>query len=216
MWCCSIISETRSVGEFQIFCPINKRPSPPCVYSVHFLKFSSTNVEDIMASKGLTYRECTIEIENKCSEFTLCNPQVYTKSGFCKSPLPPTLGPSEFGKAQFNKTLYSARGAVGVFTYDLQNKSKEECLEKVAIMFSVPYDYILYSNTYAVGVFDHYKKCDESLFEEMCNIKHPHSGFVRGKAKDSQSLTHKGEHVTVRATMSNSGTSVVKVQVCIK
>ncbi|KAF1380172.1 hypothetical protein PFLUV_G00184000 [Perca fluviatilis] len=173
-------------------------------------------VEDIMASKGLTYRECTIEIENKCPEFTLCNPQLYTKSGFCKSPLPPTLGPSESGKAQFNKTSFSARGAVGVFTYDIQNKSKEECLEKVAVMFSVPYDYIMYSNTYAVGVFDNNRKGDESLFEEMCNVTYPQSGFVRGKAKDSQSLTHKGERVTVRATMSDSATSVVKVQVCIK
>ncbi|XP_028454814.1 DELTA-thalatoxin-Avl1a [Perca flavescens] len=169
-----------------------------------------------MASKELTYRECTIEIENKCPEFTLCNPQLYTKSGFCKSPLPPTLGPSESGKAQFNKTSFSARGAVGVFTYDIQNESKEECLEKVAVMFSVPYDYIMYSNMYAVGAFDNNRKGDEILFEEMCNNTNPQSGFVRGKAKDSQSLTHKGEHVTVRATMSNSATSVVKVQVCIK
>ncbi|XP_039649802.1 bryoporin-like [Perca fluviatilis] len=168
-----------------------------------------------MASPGLTYRKCTIEIENKCSEFTLCNPKVHIFSGTCESPLPPTLAPSESGKAQFNKTSYSARGAVGVFTYDLQNKSEEECLEKVAIMFSVPFDYMLYSNVYAVGVFDNNKTCDGSLFEEMCYNKqstHTLKEFVRGDAKGS-SLTHKGRHVTLRATMSDSATSVVKVQV---
>ncbi|XP_028454811.1 DELTA-sagatoxin-Srs1a isoform X3 [Perca flavescens] len=169
-----------------------------------------------MASKAVPLHECTIEIENKCSEFTLCNPQVYTKSGFCKSPLPPTLGPSESGEAQFRKTFFSTSGAVGVFTYDVQNKTSDECLEKVSVMFSAPYGFNLYSNKYAVGVFDNDKQCDRRLFYEMCYIKHPQPGFVRGKAKDSQSLTHKGEYVTVRATMSDGYISVVKVQVCIK
>ncbi|TDH03532.1 hypothetical protein EPR50_G00164400 [Perca flavescens] len=169
-----------------------------------------------MASPGLTYRKCTIEIENKCSEFTLCNPVLHIFSGSCESPLSPTLAPSESGTAQFIKTSYSARGAVGVFTYDIQNKSKELTHGKVAIMFSVPFDYMLYSNAYAVGVFVNDKKCDGSLFEEMCyNKQSPHTlkEFVRGDAKDSQSLTHNSEHVTIRATMSDSATSVVKVQV---
>ncbi|XP_032364456.1 DELTA-thalatoxin-Avl1b [Etheostoma spectabile] len=174
-----------------------------------------TAVEDVMARRGLTYRECTVEIENKCSEFTLCNPQVYVQSGFCKSPLAPTLGPSESSRALFTKTAFSARGAVGVFTYDLQNKSKEDCLEKVAVLFSVPYDYIQYCNLYAVGVFDQDTRCDESLFDEMCYSTHQQAVFVRGKAKDT-GLAHKGGRVTVRATMSDSATSVLKVQVCIK
>ncbi|KAK0135979.1 DELTA-actitoxin-Aas1a [Merluccius polli] len=41
-------------------------------------------------------------------------------------------------------------GAVGVFTYDLVN-SGSETPWKIAVMFSVPYDFNLYDNWFAVG-----------------------------------------------------------------
>ncbi|XP_045897287.1 DELTA-sagatoxin-Srs1a-like [Micropterus dolomieu] len=154
-------------------------------------------------------RQCTFEIDNKCSEFTFCNPQVFTYSGIYEKPLSPTLGPSESGSALFIKTSNTACGAVGVFTYDLQNKSTEKCDGKMAVMYSVPYDYNFYSNMYAVGVFDVDTKCDYDLYKEM--YYGAGSMFVRGKAKDS--LTYKGKDVTIRATMSDSKTSVIKVQV---
>ncbi len=81
----------------------------------------------------------------------------------------------------------------------------------MAVMFSVPFDFNLYSNWYAVGVFDVYTKCDHSLFKDM--YYSAERGFVRAKAKDS-ALTFRGEAVTIRATMSDSYTPVIKVQVC--
>ncbi|XP_035533249.1 DELTA-thalatoxin-Avl1a-like [Morone saxatilis] len=159
-----------------------------------------------------THRQCTIEFENKCSTYTLCNPCVFIKSGFCEKPMPPTISPSESGSALFIKTPKTACGSVGVLTYDLQKGSTQQYDGKLAIMFSNPYDFNLYSNWFAVGIFDMNKQCDENLYKEMYNK--PEKKFVRGKAKDL-SLTHKGETVTVRATMSDSYTPVIKVQVCI-
>ncbi|XP_044040340.1 bryoporin-like [Siniperca chuatsi] len=167
-------------------------------------------VEDTMTLP--THRQCTIELENKCSAYTLCNPHVSTVSGSCAKALPPTLSPSESGSALFIKTPDTACGSVGVLTYDLQNASTEKCDGKMAVMFSVPYDFNVYSNWYAVGVFDENKVCDNSLYEEMYH--NAENGFVRGQAKDG-GLTYKGKGVAVRATMSDSYTPVIEVQVCI-
>ncbi|XP_042248853.1 DELTA-sagatoxin-Srs1a-like [Thunnus thynnus] len=158
-----------------------------------------------------THRQCSIEIENKCSGYTLCNPRVHTVSGFCETPLPPTLGPAESGSALFIKTPQTACGSVGVFTYDLLNGSTKQYDGKIAVMFSNPYDFNLYSNWYAVGVFDMGKTCDPDLYKEM--YKNAEKGFVRGKAK-GPSLTHTSNRVTIRATMSDSYQPVIKVQVC--
>ncbi|XP_038565237.1 DELTA-sagatoxin-Srs1a-like [Micropterus salmoides] len=152
-------------------------------------------------------RQCTVEIENN-SQYNFCNPHVYTLSGYHKD-LPLTIGPSESRCGQFLKTSGTARGAVGVFTYDLQIKSTERDVGKMAVMFSVPYDYNIYSNWYAVGVFDMRIKCDHSLFNDM--YYNPERGFFRAKAKDS--LTYRSKAVTIRATMSDSCKPVIKIQV---
>lgn len=80
----------------------------------------------------------------------------------------------------------------------------------MAVMFSVPYDFNLYSNWYGVGVLGLDAQCGKPLFEQMYN--QVERGFVRGKAK-GPSLTHKGTNVTVRATMSDSYQPIMKIQV---
>lgn len=130
-----------------------------------------------------THRECAIQITNMCSRHTLCNPRISLFSGGCASPLPPTVGSSTTGSVLFTKTPHTAKGAVGVFTYDLRNNSTKNSYEKLAVMFSVPYDFNLYSNWYAVGIFGGEKKCDYNLYCEM--YYHSEAGFVRGKASGS-------------------------------
>ncbi|XP_067426472.1 DELTA-actitoxin-Aas1a-like [Thunnus thynnus] len=168
---------------------------------------TTKKVEDIM---GNTHRQCSIEVENKTSKYTLCNPRWYTYSGFCKTPFPPTLDPSKSGSALFIKTPQTASGSVGVFTYDLLNGSTNQNDGKIAVMFSNPFDFNLYSNSYAVGVFDMAKKCDCGLYKEM--YYDAERKFVRGKAADG-SLTHESKLNTITATMSDSYQPDIKVQV---
>ncbi|XP_027140885.1 DELTA-sagatoxin-Srs1a-like [Larimichthys crocea] len=157
-----------------------------------------------------THRQCSVEVTNKCSNYELCEPSVYMNSGFCAQSLPLTLEPSSSGNALFTKTPHGARGAVGVFTYDLLDKSTNESTEKIAVMFSVPYDFNLYSNWYAVGIFHKFTECNHDLYHKMYN--NSDNSFVRGKA-GGLCLKHKNNRVTVVASMSDSYQPVMKVEV---
>ncbi|KAM3598509.1 uncharacterized protein V6R79_018944 [Siganus canaliculatus] len=160
------------------------------------------------ASSFSTHRQCTLDFKNE-STSTLLNPSVFIESGICEESLPPSLGPSESGSALFKKTPYAATGAVGVLTYDLKNASGEHLQEKMTVMFSNPFDFNLYCNWFAVGFFDRSRVCDYSLYDEM--YKGSETTFVRDKA--GRSLIYKGQHVTINASMSDTYTPVIKLEV---
>ncbi|XP_013888684.1 cytolysin RTX-S-2 [Austrofundulus limnaeus] len=155
-------------------------------------------------------RHCSVEIKNNTNNYTLSNPRVFTESGFCKVPLPPMVGPCSAVRALFNKTTGTATGAVGVFTYDLFNADLNDYSHIMAVMFSVPYDRILYSNWLAVGIFDKGKRCDHDLYELM--YKGSGSKFVRGKA-DGSNIFYEGDYVILSASMTASGEAILKVEV---
>ncbi|XP_026179921.1 DELTA-thalatoxin-Avl1a-like [Mastacembelus armatus] len=169
-----------------------------------------TATGDVMAGIP-TDRWCTFEIKDDCSDYKLCNPRTYTYSGHCETEFPPVIGPSQSGSALFVKTPNTACGAVGVLTFDLYDESKHQSAGKMAIMFSNPYDFVQYSNMYAIGVFGMDVNCDYDLYYKMYNGAE--DGFVRGEAKCG-GLTYESSVAIVRATMSNSYQPVIQVVVC--
>ncbi|XP_035510863.1 DELTA-sagatoxin-Srs1a-like [Morone saxatilis] len=172
------------------------------------MAFAAVGAVSSVAPLIPTHRQCKVEIANGCSTYTLSNVSVYTKSG--SGCVPPTIASGASGNGLFTKTQGAARGAVGVFTYDLLNTRTKNISEKIAVMYSVPYDFNLYSNWYALGIFPNYKECDYDLY---CKMYYENDKtFVRGKAK-GPSLTYKGHHVTIRATMSDSFQPIMMVQV---
>ncbi|XP_041865078.1 DELTA-sagatoxin-Srs1a-like [Melanotaenia boesemani] len=158
-----------------------------------------------------TYRQCTINLHNKTTNYRMQDPLVYIVSGTSSEPLPPALDPSESGSALFIKTAYTACGSVAVFTYDLVEISSMQFLGCVAVMFSVPYDFHFHSNWYGVGMFSKDIPCDANLFNLM--YEGEETTFVRGRAS-GPSLVYRGNDVTIRATMSDSYQPVLKVDVC--
>lgn len=110
----------------------------------------------------------------------------------------------------FGKTSAKATGAVGVLTYDMFERQSNDFKESIAIMFSVPYDYHMYQNWFAVGIFDKGKECNEALYKAMYYDKEP-KGFVREKAVGS-TVTYEGEHLDIKAGMSPLGRSIMKVE----
>uniref|UniRef100_A0A3Q2WY50 Uncharacterized protein n=1 Tax=Haplochromis burtoni TaxID=8153 RepID=A0A3Q2WY50_HAPBU len=155
-------------------------------------------------------RQSGIYITNKSDRYTLCNPSLYLSSGLCQIPLPTKLECFESGNTLFSKTGGTGRGSVGVFTYDLYDPATDRADNKIAVMFSVPFDYILYSNWYAVGVFDKKTNCDYDLY---CKMYHgDERGFIRGKA-DGHDLIHTVDDVTIKSSMTNSSVATLKVDV---
>ncbi|KAF1388548.1 hypothetical protein PFLUV_G00091420 [Perca fluviatilis] len=159
---------------------------------------------------GNTWGECSIDIKNESSTYDFGNPCIHMVRGQCSNPLPPLIESNSSGSAQFGKTYGSPTGTVGVFTYDIINKSTKTTTGIIAVMFSVPYDYTYFDNLYAVGNFGNSQNCDYDLYRKM--YYESHSRFVRGKATDP-SITHTGDYVTIFASMSNAGQSALKVVV---
>ncbi|CAL8381812.1 unnamed protein product [Arctogadus glacialis] len=133
----------------------------------------------------------------------------HLKSGGCRKPLPFEINPATSGNAVFAKTGNTARGSIGVFTYDLSLNGSDST-KKMAVMFSVPYDFNLYSNWHAVGVFDSNKICDHELYSEMYYKNN--SNFVRGKAADGI-VEYKHRDVVIMASMSDSYTPYLRLKV---
>ncbi|XP_034076682.1 DELTA-sagatoxin-Srs1a-like [Gymnodraco acuticeps] len=168
------------------------------------------SIESSIVKITPTHRQCTIELKNQSSKYTLGNPRVYMDSGRCTVPLAPSIKPDSSGEAVFVKTPNTARGAVGMFTYDLIDNSTKQCSKKIAVLYKVPFDMKLNSVGYAVGELDVSKECNRDLYREISKQKN--MTLVSGKAK-GPSLKHESENVTVLATMSKCNTAVIKVQV---
>ena len=135
---------------------------------------------------------------------------MHIESGCCAIPLSPLIQPCDSDMVQFIKTPHTARGSAAVFTYDLQRKDTDKPTEKIAVMFSVSYDFNLYSNKYAVGIVEMSKKCDYDLYSEM--YSGTDEAFMRGKASGPY-LIYKGKQVTIMAAMSDTYQPVIKLQV---
>ncbi|XP_076020712.1 uncharacterized protein LOC143011650 [Genypterus blacodes] len=157
-----------------------------------------------------THRQCTIEVTNDCSNYTLRNPSEFLNRGRCSIPLSPTIASSKSASALFTKTPHTARGSVGVFTYDLVRNDTKQSVGKMAVLFNVPYDFNLYRNGYAVGIFDTSKSCDYGLYHQM--HKEKQNMFVREKAK-GPSLCYSDKGITIRAKMTDTYQPVMKVEV---
>ncbi|KAJ8377132.1 hypothetical protein SKAU_G00077160 [Synaphobranchus kaupii] len=150
-------------------------------------------------------RSVSIYLSN-CSSNILINPQVYTYSGNCFEPPQPTVekGVTEIS---FGSTTASSSGAVGVMTYDI-TEDRKNAVKRLAIMFSVPYNYNHYENWFALGLFDPYQACDESLYDMMYNKV---GTFERGKAVGTEIRFQSGKF-TLRGNMSPVAKAEMKVE----
>ncbi|XP_076000518.1 DELTA-stichotoxin-Hcr4a [Genypterus blacodes] len=157
-----------------------------------------------------TNRNCTIEITNVTSKFCLINPKVYMVSGMSQHPPSPTVRTPCTEVCTFTKDNNTVTGSVGLLTYDLFHMQSRVCSQRMAIMFSVPFDHNLYKNRLAVGIFESSRACDKHLYDQMYERKDC-TNFSHGE-NNSNGLQYKSANVDVRATMSTVGKAIVKVE----
>ncbi|XP_029998139.1 bryoporin-like [Sphaeramia orbicularis] len=169
---------------------------------------------EAIAAASPTHRQCNVDITNACKDYSLSNPRMHLYSGHCAIPQSPFIDSGTSDVAVFVKTPHTARGSVGVITYDLQDNQTQLSTRKMAVMFSVPYDFNIYSNEYAVGIFDHSRECDKTLYNEM--ISGSGASFRGKKAKEPGSLIYEGGTFTIMATMSDAYQPVIKLRISQK
>ncbi|XP_039621345.1 DELTA-sagatoxin-Srs1a-like [Polypterus senegalus] len=155
-----------------------------------------------------TTRNVVIEISNNTTRF-LTNPKYHCHSGYNNTPLQPTIEPRCREACSFSKMGNTACGSVGVMTYDISASPRQSGHMKLAIMFSVPYDYTLYENWFAVGFYDLSKGCDHQLYHEMYHQVKPE--FKRAKATQG-TLSHHANGFDIKAAMSNASQSIMQVE----
>ncbi|KAK6471277.1 DELTA-stichotoxin-Hcr4a-like [Huso huso] len=149
----------------------------------------------------------TVPLYDHCND-VLFFIRIYTFSGYNLNPPQPTIKKESTAVCSFSKTSYTARGSVGVLTYDvIKNNDAVEC---IAMMFSVPFDYNWYKNWFAIGSFSVGKTCDHALYNRMYHKGE--DGFIRRQATDGI-VEFTGKAVVIKATMSAAGRSIMKIEV---
>lgn len=145
-----------------------------------------------------------------CLSFCPSHSRVFLESGCCHNAPQPTVRPDKTEVCNFSKIKGQSSGAVGVLTYGLLMRGDKVPGSKVAIMFSVPFDYNLYKNWVAVGIYDAQRETDEALYKEMYYAEE--NKFTRSEASGSVS-EFRGEVVDIMCTMSPMGRAIMKVEV---
>ncbi|XP_047213633.1 bryoporin-like, partial [Girardinichthys multiradiatus] len=157
-----------------------------------------------------TNRNCTIEITNVSGSYCLINPKVYMARGFSYHPPQLTVRTQKTEVCSFTKDDNTATGAVGLLTYDLFHMQNRVCSERMAVMFSVPFDHNIYKNRLAVGVVEHSRACDKHLYDQMYD-GNDLSNFAHSEANGC-GLEYKAAYVDLIATMSTTGKAIIKVE----
>ncbi|XP_066507591.1 DELTA-stichotoxin-Hcr4a-like [Hoplias malabaricus] len=167
-----------------------------------------TTIEQISSNVD-TNRNVAIQISNFSTKYILKNPRVFTSSGYSHSPPQPTVRKGTMESCSFTKNPEKAYGCVGVLTYDVCTNNKSDAVCRLAIMFSVPYNYTRYENWFALGIFDANRGCDESLF----NLMYYESGgpFIRDNCSGNEQK-YSNTNLIVKGTMSPRAKAILKME----
>ncbi|XP_053866109.1 uncharacterized protein LOC128826691 [Malaclemys terrapin pileata] len=169
-----------------------------------------TNIEGLLLEANAG-RCVGIQIANNTRDVTLENPRTYCFSGHAMIDPVSRIPPGSFGSSVFVKTSYTARGSVGVLSYESNTFT-------LAIMFSNPFDRVLYSSEFAIQIFTGRKHFHsmERLYHYMYSDGPPYTCESYRKVKlevPNGQLEVTNKKIQVKATMSNKDKSIIKVQI---
>ena len=94
-----------------------------------------------------------------------------------------------------------ARGVVGVFTYYMEGADKT-----VAVMFSVPFNYNLYSNRWDVSIYRGKKRASREMYESMYYHSNPFEG-------DDGWHTKPADGFQIKGVMTSGGECVLELRI---
>merc|ERR1712227_40864 len=112
---------------------------------------------DLMHDRG-----CAIATANTGKGTVLENPRFWLRSGMSYAHMPPELKYGQSGLKLFVKKDWQATGTVGIVTYDIAGTD-----HKVAILWSVPFDWNLYDCWFNVKIYPKTYPTGDHMYEQM-------------------------------------------------
>ncbi|CAB4006202.1 actinoporin [Paramuricea clavata] len=150
---------------------------------------------------GNVQRKISIGITNDGRyQFEALN--TYFFSGTSDQVLPNYVPPNKGVIYTARKTSGAATGAVGVISFYITNEDITLC-----VLFSVPYDYNLYSNWWNAKVYQGKKYANYNAYNDLYYSSSPFKGDNRYHSKSL------GWHYTAKGVMSSSGTGYLQLSV---
>jgi len=126
--------------------------------------YSSVNkiLDDVIKAGGiLEGRRCAIGVANLGAAF-LTNPKWYMDSGNIYSSLPFDIPPGKSGVTLFHKKAVFIWGTTGLLTYDIDGTDY-----KLAIMWQVPWNIVLYDVEFNTKIYNKAVPTDKAMFKQM-------------------------------------------------
>ena len=166
----------------------------------------SKELEEILCSMNVI-RKIAIAIAND-TEKELINPKYYLEHGEIKR-ADLHIYEKEVGFVASRKTEYSTFGTWGVVTYEIKNTNK-----KLAIMWSVPYNYGIYENWFKLSIINLDSQTDKNLLDDMYYNK----GMTKGKVKKAAtgSETWQQEGYILQGIMGTGGSATLNIQLIVE
>lgn len=133
------------------------------------------------------------------------NPKYYLEHGEIKR-ADLTIYEKEVGFVASRKTEYSTFGTWGVVTYEIENTDK-----KLAIMWSVPYNYGFYENWFKLSIINLNNQTDKNLLDDM----YYNQGMTKGKVKKAAtgSETWQQEGYILQGIMGTGGSATLNMSI---
>jgi len=112
---------------------------------------------DLMHDRG-----CAIATANSGSGVILENPRFWLKSGMSYAHMPPEVQYGHSALKLFVKKDWQATGTVGIVSYDIKGTDK-----KVAILWSVPFDWNLYDCWFNMKIYSQSYPTGDHMYDQM-------------------------------------------------
>nr|7PUD_A Chain A, Bryoporin [Physcomitrium patens] len=147
-------------------------------------------------------RKIAIGFKN-LTDYTLENLGVYFNSGSSDRSIAYKINAQEALLFSARKSDHTARGTVGTFSYYIQDEDKT-----VHVMWSVPFDYNLYSNWWNIAVVDGRQPPDSNVHDNLYNG----SGGMPYPNKPDQYINNEQKGFHLFGSMTNNGQATIEVE----
>lgn len=169
---------------------------------------TNVSAEELINRRAQQSGRCVvINILNR-SSLKFSGKRFYCKSGRVADPGREIIAPGDIDCTLFVKKSFTACGSVGVLTLDFEKKPRR----RLAILFSNPFNYVLYHQIFAILITDNIHVTPKMLYNDMYYHRDRLQHYTIGE-ENCIKMPHtlKRDEIEVTASMTTDYKSILKV-----